>query len=196
MATHLVFMNDYTLHFLTLANKYLLLVQSILKESIKSGNKWMVDEGNCNELTKWSDFNIFPATLFNFYHGIELLMKGLILSENLEFKPNHQLKDLLKKIKTESNIDPRIIMRLEEYVLKEKMSNQELKDFFQDNNSSPNKFFDILKYPTTKNLTKDYNFFRLKYRQEKFIPLFKKIISDITKVNNGVIEYAREKGKL
>jgi hypothetical protein len=75
-----------SLHFLTLASKYLILVQNILNESIKIGNKHFVTDGDYSENTRWSDFNIFIPTLFNFYHGLELLMKGLILIENPDSK--------------------------------------------------------------------------------------------------------------
>ena len=70
-------------HFLTLSETYFFLVRNVLEENVKQGNLHLVtldkeiSEEEYDEMTKWSDFNIFPI-LFNFYHGLELLMKGFL----------------------------------------------------------------------------------------------------------------------
>lgn len=185
-----------SLNFLTLANKYLILVQNILNESIKFQNKWMVTGNDaCGELTKWSDFNIFIPTLFNFYHGIEILMKGILLIENPQVKLSHNLEDLLNDIKKTFKANHELILTLEKYINKSKLE-PDLQVFFNENKIAPKDFFIALKYPFDRNLNKRYDYFSLKYRQEKLLPLFKCIISDVTKINNLSIEYAKDKNVL
>ena len=88
-------------HFLTLSETYFFLVRNVLEENVKQGNLHLVtldkeiSEEEYDEMTKWSDFNIFPI-LFNFYHGLELLMKGfLILTDNYKLKIDHDLEKAL-----------------------------------------------------------------------------------------------------
>jgi len=52
------------------------------------------------EQTKWNDFNVGVPVLFNYYHGLELLMKGLLQEiGKLPDKNNHNLTDYHKVIK-------------------------------------------------------------------------------------------------
>jgi hypothetical protein len=181
-----------SLHFLTLANKYLILVQNILNESVKSENVWMITDGEYDEKTKWSDFNIFIPTLFNFYHGIEILMKGILLIENPQVKLNHNLEKLFKDIQKLFETNHEFVLILEKYINKDKLESN-LKYFFNENKISPRKFYDALKYPFNKNLTKNYDYFSLKYREGELLPLFKEMTSDIAKINSLAVEYASNK---
>ena len=55
---------------------------------------WPTDE-EYEEHMKWSDLNIVEPMLFNFYHGIELSLKSLILAKGNEIKKEHKLSILL-----------------------------------------------------------------------------------------------------
>lgn len=47
----------------------------LLKDGLISDEAW----SKYDELTKWNDTNIVIPVLFNFFHGSELILKGLIL---------------------------------------------------------------------------------------------------------------------
>ena len=81
------------LSFLILSENYLSLARNALEVPIEQGNVFVVikdhkiSEKELTEETKWSDFKIMVPILYNFYHGLELLMKGfliLIKDYNLE----------------------------------------------------------------------------------------------------------------
>ena len=71
------------------------------------------------EMTKWNDINIGIPTLFNFYHGLELYMKGLIEIGGLECKNDgHKLKALFETIKcNEDKFSPEILKLLKKISL-------------------------------------------------------------------------------
>ena len=79
---------------LTLSSEYLDLVKNIADKNIEQGNPHiisdvMMTEKKYEEMTRWSDFIISIPSLSNFYHGLELLLKGfLMLKENYILKLN------------------------------------------------------------------------------------------------------------
>jgi hypothetical protein len=70
-----------------------------IEELEKQGNKNLLFfDGNLSEdeswlkydqQTNWNDNNIAIPVLFNFYHGIELVLKGLILKCGGEIQKGH-----------------------------------------------------------------------------------------------------------
>lgn len=167
------------LHFLTLSEKYLSLVKNILQESIGSKNKWNVPGvTDYHDATKWSDFNIIMPVLFNFYHGLELLMKGLLISEGKDINATHSLGDLLKEIKRTTTIDKEITNIIENHI-DETRINSQLSIFLKENNLSVDKLHMAFRYPSDNNFDLIYNFFSLKYHEDELLPYFEKIISDI-----------------
>lgn len=72
---------------LDLARQYFNVVRNSLEFAINSGNKWAITgkadateeemHDRFRKATEWSDFSILIPLLYNFYHGIELLMKQL-----------------------------------------------------------------------------------------------------------------------
>jgi hypothetical protein len=105
------------------------------------------------------------------------------------------LSVLLSKVE-KINKDNQIVTAIGKYVKMEKIISKYLKEFFEKNNSSPDNFFHLLKYPTDKNFVKMHDFFSLKYRGEKLLPLFKEILADVIDINNAAVKYARKKGVL
>ena len=72
------------------------------------------------EKTKWNDFKIGVPVLFNYYHGLELLMKGLLQEINVEpRKKNHKLTEYYAQIIVhESKFTPEIINTLGQFLKK------------------------------------------------------------------------------
>jgi len=103
--------NKKALHFLTLSFSYLSLVENVLNETINFGNEHLILSdhelllGEYEGRTKWSDFNIIVPTLYNFYHGLELLMKGLVILLGKEVDPKHNIGQLFSEIKSNGKVD-------------------------------------------------------------------------------------------
>jgi hypothetical protein len=107
------------LGFLTLAMYYHNLAGNVLckiQESnphIVVGSKGIVDK--YDEITKWSDFRVLIPTLFLFYHGLELQLKGLLAFHN-KVDTIHSLEKLLLLIKKEKSFPPEIITVAEKHI--------------------------------------------------------------------------------
>ena len=190
---------DRSFCFLSLSENYLLLVKNVLKETIKQGNTQVVlgDKEITEKIyinkTKWSDFNIIIPVLFNFYHGLELLMKGLLsLIDNYELKNSHDIKEILEDFRSNYIKNMEIINILNKYIDSNSMP-KIFSECLKENNISINKFYIFLKYPTDKNISRMYNYFKLKYNEEEVLSLFKGIIDDIDFLISKVVKVYREK---
>ena len=109
--------------------------------NISDAESWEIYE----EKTKWNDFKIGVPVLFNYYHGLELLMKGLLNEINVEpRKKNHKLTEYYAQIIVhESKFTPEIINTLGQFLKK----NNRFEKFFTDNGGSVDDFYIMLRYP-------------------------------------------------
>ena len=109
--------------------------------NISDSESWEIYE----EKTKWNDFKIGVPVLFNYYHGLELLMKGLLQEINVEpRKKNHKLTEYYAQIIVhESKFTPEIINTLGQFLKK----NNRFEKFFTDNGGSVDDFYIMLRYP-------------------------------------------------
>lgn len=76
-------MSAEALHYWRLATQYLDLTEAVSTELVRSGNPWVIvaselSDAQYRESTTWSDHRIGVAVLFNFYHGVELVLKGFL----------------------------------------------------------------------------------------------------------------------
>jgi hypothetical protein len=148
-----------------------------------SGNKWSiyanvneeegqkkVEEERLNEIFTRNDNNIGIPVMFNFYHGLELFMKGLLELEDISLdKTNHNLKDLYKIIKeNESRYPVSLIQVLKKHIYNEKSYNP----FFKDNGITVNQFYLGLKYPQSKDGSKKYNYASIRGKQEQTLKIY------------------------
>ncbi len=90
--------------------------------------------------TRWNDFNVGVPILFNFYHELELYMKGLLqeIGELKSSNLNHGLKDLLNEIVDNQDSLTNEIVELLEFHLGPKNPFQQ---FFVDNGGDVDKFY-------------------------------------------------------
>ena len=109
--------------------------------NISDAESWEIYE----EKTKWNDFKIGVPVLFNYYHGLELLMKGLLQEINVEpRKKNHKLTEYYAQIIVhESKFTVEIINTLGQFLKK----NNRFEKFFTDNGGSVDDFYIMLRYP-------------------------------------------------
>lgn len=96
--------------------------------------------------TAWNDTKIGIPLLFNFYHGVELILKGLITYKaNPLSKTNHGIRDLLETLKKRNVKDQQeIIDWFSKYV---ELENNPFKECFKLNNLTTDKYYILLKYP-------------------------------------------------
>jgi hypothetical protein len=169
------------------SNKFLGLVEAIINQMIVSGNKVfrtvaLEPNETRNERHKkaaqWDDLNIAIPTLFNFYHGIELTLKGMLSSiEALtnQCKQTHDLNFILKELKCKSKVDPEFSNFIKKYT---GIENQ-FKPLFNSNQITGNQFYDIFKYPENKK-GKQFNYNPITQQEELSLLMFKEVIDDIS----------------
>lgn len=171
------------LAYMTMGGKYLLLAENILQEMVSHDNPHIIATDNENiwdeyfEKTKWSDFNIIFPTLFLFYHGIELTMKGLTSLLGFEISPNHK-KDYLAQLEKNDELDKQILGIIKKYFDLSQLSGTPLSDWVTKNNLDVDNLYERLRYPTNKGLIGLTDDWPLKYKEQEMLPFAKMIIND------------------
>jgi len=190
---------DISLHFLKLSHNYLSLVRNALEVAIEKGNVFVVikdheiSEKELTEETKWSDFNIIVPILYNFYHGLELLMKGfLILMKDYNLKKTHDIKKLLNDFCINYKKEIEIIKLLNKYADMNLMP-KILSKFLKENKINVDEFYVFLRYPFDKRNEKKFSYYQLYGNDEKGLNLFKEIVSDIDILIPKIVKLYREK---
>jgi hypothetical protein len=184
------------LSFLTLSQKYLSLVRSVSDENTKQGNPHIIGTEipsyDYEEATKWSDFNIGIPTLFNFYHGLELMLKGLlILKGDYSFMGNHSLRGPFKEFKKIYSGHNLIISILEEYLTINSMPDF-LATCLKNNNVEIDKLYEFLRYPTDIKANKIYNYIDIKYKENKGLLFFRGLATKTDILIGGAAKLYRD----
>jgi len=190
---------DISLNFLILSHNYLSLVRNALEEAIKQGNVFVVikkheiSEKELTEETKWNDFNIIVPILYNFYHGLELLIKGfLILINDYNLKITHDIRKLLNDFCNNYNKEIEIIRLLNKYIDINLMP-EILSKFLKENKINVNEFYIFLRYPLDVRNKKKFIYYQLHENEEEGLNLFKEIVSDIDILIPKIVKLYREK---
>jgi hypothetical protein len=181
------------LAFFTMWEKYLHTVKNILLETEKTGNARVITKINEPEIsdqeyedqTKRSDFNVFLPTIFLFYHWIELMFKWLLKLQKKTFEPNHKISKLYSEISC--NKDNKEFINITKKYITATKSLPIIWDFLKKNKQSIDKFYEIFRYPSDKDEKNIYNFFQLKYTEEKGVKFAKQVIEDIDIINKRVV---------
>lgn len=156
-------------------------LSSFTSEKIaKSGNKSIILSNRplsireIDRKTKWSDLSISIPVLFNFYHGIELILKGYIIFSNNEDRTTHRISNLLEYISEQIGKDNEFIILLDKYINpKENI----ISDFLTKNNINIDNWYQALKYPESNQRIK-YNHFSLKYGGDRTIEFWQELSKD------------------
>ncbi len=139
--------------YITLGYNFLQLTINAIDEMEKQGNHHtIISHGhsseqeswdNYEEKTKWNDNNIGLPVLFNFYHGIELIIKGLTLElTSLKLQKKHTLSILLSNLeKCENALEDNL-----QTVLKEILK-YDPNGIFKRNDTSIDRYHVLLRYP-------------------------------------------------
>ena len=175
--------------------QYLDLSECVSREIVKTGNTWVLIQEGTNwaeqeekyeEMTKWADYNQGIPVIFNFYHGLELLLKGFLLAEGVTNK-SHSVSELFQLVvKTlprqeftavvGNYIDAGLLPKL-------------LADFFNASNSSVDMWYQAFKYPEDMK----HNFFdhsQLIYNGDEGSAFFAQLADDIHQIRVKAVAYA------
>lgn len=190
--------NGNQLLFFRLSSQYLHLVEAVIEELLKQGNKQVVisdhqiTEEEFYEKTKWSDYNIAEPLLFNLYHGIELLLKGYLKSVNEDIpKYGHDMDNLFLTFKSNFEQQYLIIEILKKYIGLNGELVEPLKSFFTENNINVSQYYDALRYPTDRKELTIYSHYELKRLGEQGVSFFKQLKTDVDTLRRKTVKYWR-----
>lgn len=190
------------LAFFTMWEDYLHTVKNIFLETEKQGNARIITRINQPEelsnkeyedQTKRSDFNVFLPTIFLFYHWIELMFKWLLKLQKKTFEANHKISELYSEISL-NNDNEKFINITKKYITETNLV-PIIWDFLKENNQSIDKFYEVFRYPSDRDGKNIYNFFKLKYTEEKGVQFAKQIIEDIDIINKRIVTTYRKAKK-
>ena len=188
--------DDWTkaLGFWTVGIQYLHLVQNVSNETHHQGNLHFViiddilTESEYAEQTKWSDHNLVIPLLFNFYHGLEVILKGFSFSSGLAMCYSHKLSDLLRNFKSQYPSND-LIPLLEKYILQNHLPII-LLEFCTTSRITIDDYYQSLKYPeSTRGLRYDHH--PLKYRAEEGASFFAELRDDIEAIRKKTVRLGR-----
>jgi hypothetical protein len=178
----------------TIGIQYLHLVEIVTQELIKQGNLFVVisnDEISIEqyaEKTKWSDHHLVVPLLFDFYHGLELLLKGFLVAKGKSVSTNHKLFDLFEAF---ISLFPKhaLGVLIRKYVAQNQLP-EPLASFCAKSGISIDAYYQALKYPeSTKNIL--FKHTPLKYRGDVGLDFFNFLASDIAQMRKDVVSLAR-----
>lgn len=148
------------LEYWQVAFQYLDLSEKVATLIYESGNKYMlVQEGDIKdydpakldeefkEATKWSDIHHSLPVLFNFYHGVEVLLKGFTAASN-ELKTGHNLTSLFETVET-THEGEEFLSILKKYIDSESLP-EVLKKFMLGSSPTIDDWYEALKYPEAR----------------------------------------------
>jgi hypothetical protein len=189
-------------NYLGLSYQFWTLTKESINEMGKQGNKKLImslydsnetDEQshqNYYQKTKWNDFNIGVPILFNFYHGLELCMKGLLQEiGKLPTNKNHKLSGYFKIISENNSVFiPEIIASIGKVL----NSENPFYDFFKSNNSNVDNYYQLLRYPES---VKGNNFLHGEIRGREQIGLnnFNSIKNSCIEIEKAIIKWFEKK---
>jgi hypothetical protein len=169
--------------------KYLHLVRVTVEQVVRMKNKtvatwWgeLTPEEEAKQLdrqTKWSDARLVEPLLFNFYHGLELLLKGFTLWKSaLNPRLDHRLTVLLASFMKKYPGEVDLIKVFHKYLVESTMPKM-LRDFLEENESSVDRFYESLRYPFNRDMSQKYEHIMLKYKEREGLPFYEEMVTDI-----------------
>lgn len=186
-----------SLAYWTMGEKFLNLVNGISELILRNENKsiiisdYPIYDKEFKEKTRWNDTNMAIPLLFNFYHGLELILKGFFfLCNEKEIKINHSLNKLYDFFKKNYKSQNKLINLFNKYFKKSKMP-KVLSRFLRRNKIDVDRFYESLRYPYNRGLSIQYNHFDLKYQDYDGIAFYKALCRDIEEIIELTVNFAK-----
>lgn len=190
-----MFSKDRAISYWVMGERFLRMANVTSEQLVVTGNPWVVSSNEeispdkYNEETKWSDHNIGIPILFNFYHGIELMLKGTILFCDNEYKHRtHKFTLLIQKLKEHLNEDSPFIKKIESYTVS---PNSIIKNFLDTNQITIDNWYESLKYPEN-NDNQEFTHLDLIYNSLRSLDFWKNLSSDSLEIIKLSGEYYLE----
>ena len=107
-----------------------------------------LSEDEYDEKTEANDRNLAVPTLYSFFHGLELLLKGALSANSVLVKKNHDLEKLFNTFKeTFPNENAIIDLFSQALDVKAMDGNNPVRKFCERNKLTPARFYEALRYP-------------------------------------------------
>jgi hypothetical protein len=182
-------------NYFSLSYNYWTLIKSSIDEMEIQGNKTLIVSShkpnetieqsfkNYYQKTKWNDVNIGVPILFNFYHGLELCMKGLLQEiEKLPTNKTHKLTDYFELILENASL---FIPEILTSIGKVMNAND---PFFFNNNSNLENYHKLLRYPESKK-GNIFSYDEIKRKGKTGLKNFKTIKIRCVEIENAIIKW-------
>ena len=169
----------------TVASKFLNLVTRTATEIAAHGNPTgavsnrPLTAEEIQERTQWSDTDLSVPMLFDFYHGLEVMMKGFLVAEGQPGK-GHKLSKLLEQVISLHPKEP-VFQITAKYIDSSQLPSP-LREFFDENGITPDSFYEVFKYPEMMN-GKLISHHRLKYGGESGARFYRQLSDDAEQIN-------------
>ncbi len=201
---------DLDIILLTIGNKYFYVANLILEQNIHAGNSWGThfsmqggtteefekkNKENHEKLTKWSDYKTLVPTLFLFYHGLEVTMKGLITLKGKDFKMAHDLSNLYSKIAKLYSSHRKLLDIIGKWTSSSKAP-QVLQGFIKDNKfKNINEMYLFLRYPMDRKQLKSCSYIELHYKEEEGKKFAEELLEDSQSIMDLIAKIPKQLGR-
>ncbi|NRB60304.1 MAG: hypothetical protein HRU50_10270 [Winogradskyella sp.] len=185
----------YEIPFINHAYNFWSAASILINEMVKTGNKNMViskadnfkseeeEEKHLQEIFERNADSIGIPIMFNFYHGVELYMKGIFQIAEITFNSNHNLQDLYKLMKAnEKQFQPNLLLLLKNLIC----NSNGFHPFFKKNNITVNDFYIALKYPRNKDGSMIYEYSKIRGSEPEIIEIYKNIEYSIKELKKQI----------
>ena len=178
----------------TIGLQYLHLVESVIAETIAQGNAHIVysnKESSWDEYdrdTRWSDHRIVIPLLFDFYHGIEVILKGFLVAAGSPPKSSHKLSQLVAAFE-EQTPGHAIGATASKYIAQNQLP-ELLASFCRTSNITIDDYYQALKYPQSTHGSV-YKHYPLKYKGVGGVAFFEGLARDIREIVPQVVTLGR-----
>ena len=161
------------------------LVVSSYDPNISDDESWEIYD----EKTRWNDFKIGVPILFNYYHGLELLMKGLLQEIDVELQnKNHKLTEYYSEIHSHKDkLSPQLI-EVTGHFLKE---DNPFENFFRENGGSVDDFYIMLRYPGPRNEKAHFKFKQIRGTDKKGLEKWLKLRDNTVAVKEEIKKWLK-----
>lgn len=178
----------------TIGLQYLHLVQAVIAKTIEHRNVHVITSkkditwDQYDQATKWSDHRLVIPVLFDFYHGIEVILKGFLVAASTSPQTTHKLSELVlmfeKHFPTQA-----ISATIKKYIFQDQLP-EVLSSFCITSKITIDDYYQALKYPQSTS-GDVYNHCQLKYREEEGVKFFEDLLKDIGEVIIEIVALGR-----
>lgn len=182
----------------SIAQSFLLSAKFQAKRIADSGNQSIVlsdeplDGDKYDDVTEANDTNLAIPTIYSFYHGLELLLKGALISKNQLSQKNHDLDKLFLKFSSQFSEETDLVNRLQSILCLDRMSEEHpVKRFCETNKLTPSKFYEALRYPENRS-GDTFSHIDLKYNEENGAEFFAQMVEDIDRLMVAFVAFSKK----